>query len=378
MNYLFKKILRLIIIIILTSFATATHASQTTPLNIGVILDLSGEAAEMGQKATNGIKVAQDLLPKESVNIFYEDTAGQSAKNAITAYLRLIQKHKIDIIIGPFGPDQTQALSPVAQKNNHLLFAMSMCVDDFKKLPNVICTYPSTADQLSIFPKLLTKIDSKKIALVLEDSVFAYSTIPIVESQAKEGNFTIVSKDFFPPESLDYNSLVLKAVKSNPDTIFISHGATAKALSFVRALRERNYQGNLVAFIDIDEKYLNDFGEIIDGVYLPGFTSTIYGQQFVDGYKRLFNEEPKMIYSAQTFDIVNGLVTSFQKFSSENKETTNSLNKFLLDNLASVIKTETALIGYKFRSDRTATCPIESWQIKNKQFITFLTEKEEE
>ena len=77
------------------------HDPNKTSIKIGALLVLSGDGAAWGENAKKGIDMAfrewQRSHKDQSIEIIYEDTAGD-AKQAVTAYQKLVNVDKIDVI----------------------------------------------------------------------------------------------------------------------------------------------------------------------------------------------------------------------------------------------------------------------------------------
>src|SRR3989344_1722245 len=116
----------LIILVIVT--ACLQHKEEPK-LKIGVLLPLSGDLAVTGEKIDKGMRIAE---APDSVELIFEDT-GSSAASAVSAAQKLIDIDHVDVIIGPYSPDETLAIIPLAEERGITVFSLSYCSDSFKQ-----------------------------------------------------------------------------------------------------------------------------------------------------------------------------------------------------------------------------------------------------
>ena len=77
-------------------------AVAKSPINVGVFLPMSGNAAAYGQMEWSGIRTAHEMMAKvlgRDVKLVLEDTMSDKTKTA-AAVKRLIETHKVVGIIG--------------------------------------------------------------------------------------------------------------------------------------------------------------------------------------------------------------------------------------------------------------------------------------
>ena len=107
-----------------TSAGTDTAASSE-PLKIGASLPLTGDFAEPGVAAKQGYEIWQELVNKNGgllgrqVQLIIKDD--QSDQNVIVSdYNALIQKEKVDLLLGTFSSLLNLPASAVAERNKML------------------------------------------------------------------------------------------------------------------------------------------------------------------------------------------------------------------------------------------------------------------
>lgn len=98
----------------MTPIANAVPAK----LRIGVMLPLTGEQKQLGAELLMGVEYALSKLSKKhraNISVMYEDD-GCEYQQAKTAFLKLVGKEKVDLVIGPACPLAIAAIAKDAEK----------------------------------------------------------------------------------------------------------------------------------------------------------------------------------------------------------------------------------------------------------------------
>jgi branched-chain amino acid transport system substrate-binding protein len=211
----------------------AEEKAQASVIKVGWIAPFSGNYAWAGEYLLNGAKLAaEEINAKGGVNgvkidIVYEDDGGDPTKS-VNATIKLIEKDKVNIIMGPFNssctlanmketerrqmPQITFSLSPVITKqNNQWIFRMS----------------PSDEVTMTSILEYAVKVQGKKNIAFLTDTT-DYGTggyivgAPYLE---KNGLKPLTNEKFNIPDK-DFTAQLLNIKKANPDALLL-HGDEA-------------------------------------------------------------------------------------------------------------------------------------------------------
>lgn len=112
-----KNSLRLLFLCVL--FTANAHAAD--PIRIGLVAEITGQAAEGGVYTVNGAKLAIKDINKtggvlgRQVELHVEDSQG-SNPGAVLAFTKLFSRKDIPVIVGPIRSTQIQAASPSIAK----------------------------------------------------------------------------------------------------------------------------------------------------------------------------------------------------------------------------------------------------------------------
>jgi branched-chain amino acid transport system substrate-binding protein len=145
-----KKLIMLSLVILLST--STAFAASAKPLKIGAILDFTGPAAMLGPLFKDGIVMAleenKNQVAGRPIELIAEDTAGDPAVSLEKAR-KLVERDKVNIIIGPLMGDAHFAINPyVATKK--VLITTLYCGDLSLTKSKRWLIYPTTLVGLCI------------------------------------------------------------------------------------------------------------------------------------------------------------------------------------------------------------------------------------
>ena len=115
-----------VILLLLSSLVCAPARSQDRPLQLGVILPLSGKAASVGFSIRNGMEMAYQNLPEQTRSklvLKFDDDAADS-KQTVAAVQRLISEGGADVIVTAFS-NAGNAVVPITEKSSVPLLSLA-------------------------------------------------------------------------------------------------------------------------------------------------------------------------------------------------------------------------------------------------------------
>lgn len=353
--------LTVIILIILGAWYFSTQPAtpaQTGPVKIGVILPLTGDLAMFGTKIKNGIELASAGFPKDKVEFIYEDTPKADNQGALTAYQKLTSVDKVQVIIGPFGPEPLMAIAPAPVDGaKPLVFGVTLCDPRFQQYPNVFCTYPGLRDGIKSALPELKALGVKKIYLFTVKSELGDTVETALREFSQADGYQVVgsTKIVASGQEKDFRTDILKLKQLKPDAVY-SVMTPNEGLVFVKQLYGMQYQGKHFAGLDVSEEVLRQIGSAAEGLYLPGQMAKLDNKEFIDQYKRVYGDEPDL-YSALGQSTTELILVSLQQ---ANWQTAN-----LATTVINKTDAKTAIKGFLFNPDRTVYIPQVVLQFKS-------------
>ncbi len=357
-----KKIIWLALVVILVILiARAVNAPSSAPasdkpVKIGVLLPLTGGAATSGEKLLQGAKLAAKDL--KNVQLIIEDTHSK-ASDAVTAANKLINVDKVDAILGPYVPEETIAVAPVAKEKGIVLFSASFCSDAYKPLDNVLCGYATADQQLDTVIPEIKKEGIKRMALVNTNDDFGISSQGSMKAKATDAGYKIVLDELVPFGSRDLKSAADKVISSKADAVFIASGDTAQAFTLMKLLYERGFKGMRVTFIDVDTKYLTEFGQSADGTFAPGIAPSRFSEDYAKKFQIEYNVTATDYLPALGYDILRYISGTFE----------NKRDKTVISAALDYDYKDPAIARFKYLPDRTVLFDMELWKAVGGKYI---------
>lgn len=326
------------------------------PLKVGVLIPLSGEMQEFGAKALKGVELAQAELP--GVNFTVEDVGTGASTAVATAVSKLLNQDRVSVIIGQFFLDQTMVAAPLTERAGVPLFSQTLCSPNLSRFKQVACGYPSSKEQLAVLGRLLTKLSTKRIYFVAENGSYGEDTLREARLAISGSEVVSLGEDRVNAGERDFRTLILRLLSKKPDTVFAVTADPGQSFVFFQQLKQLGFKGNRIGYLDIDPKYIQEFGQSIEGIYLPGFISPNYSPDFVVKFHSRYQLNPDM-YSALAYDLTRTVVLGALKDSPDP----------LYQRVLAYALTNPAVVGYKFRTDGSVSVPVSVLKIENGNFV---------
>ncbi len=265
----------------LSSGAAAPSAfADAKPVNVGIILPLSGANAQFGVNSRNGIELATDdinaaggvkALGGAKINLIVADATSVPTA-AATAAQRLISQNDVTAIIGAFASSLTIAISEVTERRDIPFLTMSFA-DQItgRGFKNIFQVTPKGSAlgkaQFSYTLELAGAAGAKidKVAIMYEDTAYGTSQSAGIRAAAKNANVEIVMDDAYPLGITDATPLINKLRTSGAQAVFpVSY--LNDSMLIIRSMRQQRINipaiGGAAGYVIPDfEKALGPFAE---------------------------------------------------------------------------------------------------------------------
>lgn len=208
--------------------------AKAHPLRIGFIAPLSGPAQVYGVASKNGFELALDEIGREWAEVIYEDDQFAPQKT-VAAFHKLVRSDRVDALIC-IGSTPCNAIAAIAQKNGIPLFAWASDSKVAQGRPIVVRTYPDGRTEGKRVADEAASLGVNQVALITATNDYSDSWRKgFAAAFAKE---TILVDEEVPADSVDFRSLVLKAIKANARhfAICLNPGQSAALAKQVRTL----------------------------------------------------------------------------------------------------------------------------------------------
>lgn len=229
-------------------FAAAASAYAVEPVKIGATLSLSGKYTELGVMNEKAYRLWEHNVNKKGglagrpVKLIVVDDKSDP-QHAKASYRELITKDKVDLVLGPYSSEITEAVSDVTEELRYPLLASGASAVSIwdKDRKHVFGVY-ITADKYPVgFLELLVKSKLTKVAIISADDVFSKSIEAGTKSWAKRYGVDVVFSDTFKKGSPDIEKSIAAAKNSGADALMVA-GHFDDAVNGRRALKKTGWE----------------------------------------------------------------------------------------------------------------------------------------
>jgi branched-chain amino acid transport system substrate-binding protein len=307
--------------------APARVEGQAKEFKVGVAISLSGifsrdavllkEVYDLWADTVNkagGIKVKGTGYP---VRLTYYDDESSPQKNAQLVE-RLATSDKVDLMLGAFGSSVVFAASAVAEKYKYAYISGAASANPIfeRGFKYVFATLNKTFDEVEAAAKVFSIAQPKptKAAVIGADHLFGKLSAEGFKKFLGEMKIELVHFEIFPVDLTDYNSIMLKVKRQNPDLVFVG-GLFVNSLRAMKAAKEVDFapKGFAFSYGPTVPEFVKEFGKDAEGAisaseWLPSFPykDPVFGsaQAFADAIKARHNHDADYVQAAGAAGVV--------------------------------------------------------------------------
>ncbi len=335
-------------------------AENIRPYKIGILAPLTGEMAAFGNKALEGVRLAEKEFSPKQIRFILEDVGSGTSNALVTATEKLVSVDKIDLLLGLIYIDQTLIVAPITERAQIPFFSLTLCSDQLRRFSRVACGYPASELQLQPIVPLFDTLKLRSLAIVSDQSKYASEVLQILKQSLPPQGIQITRVEEISQGSTDFRSLLPKLLASNPDAVFGVTMDPRQSFALFQQLNIQSYAGVRIGYLDVDPKYIQEFGPSIEGIYLPGFIAPVYAPHYVSAYEKSYSRPPNA-YAAQAYDVsraaLRGLVLG--------STSPGDAYKRILNNEYA----DPAIPGFRFTTQGTVQLPTSILQIRGGKFV---------
>jgi len=228
----------------LAAFSFSTVAQQ--PIKIGMSMPQTGALGGGGKAAlialqmwVEDVNAKGGLLGRKVQFISYDDQTNPSLVPGI--YTKLLDVDKVDLLIAPYGTNVTAPIMPLVKQRNKLLMGnFSFDVNAQIRHDKWFNNAPWGAGALAWggpFLEAGQKLGAKTIAIMAADAEFAQNLCTGARAISKAKGLNIVYDQNYPPNSVDFSSIIRAVRAAKPDLVFVC-SYPAESAAIVRAVNE--------------------------------------------------------------------------------------------------------------------------------------------
>ena len=310
--------------------AGAAMAADT--IKIGVYLPITGGNAIGGQLELDGVKLAHKEMPTilgKKVELVVVDNKSDKVE-AANAVKRLVEKEKVNAIIGTYGSSLAMAGGEVAEKAKTPMVGTSCTnplVTQGKKYSFRVCFIdPFQGAGAAEFAK--SNLKAKTAACLIEVT----EDYSVGLSSFFERNFTknggkVVAKLNYQKGDQDFTAQLTEIISKNPDVLYIPANFAEGAIT-MRQARELGAKFKILGGDAMDNPEIVKIG----GKSVEGFSFTTFAyapempkmnatqKKFTEGWKKAFAGKDPNALAACGYDAYMIILDSIKRANSDRPE----------------------------------------------------------
>src|SRR5262244_2025284 len=259
--------------------------AQGAPFKIGLLTVKTGPLAQGGIQMEQGIasflKEKSNTLASRKMEFISADTGGNPA-GAKTKAQELIERDKVNVILGPLAAFELLAITDYVRDNQTPLISLAAAEDVTQRKANPFVIRPSatSAQCCHVMGDYAAKeLKYKRAATISEDFAFGHEQMAGFLRVFEDTGGRVVKKLWPPLVTPDYTPYIAQI--GNVDCVF--NGLTgSNPVKFLRAYADLGLKAKiplLAGWTAMDDALLRSLGDEAEGVISAAFYSADFGSE---------------------------------------------------------------------------------------------------
>ena len=285
------------------SFTLPAHA-QGEPIRLGFLTIKSGALAAGGKQMEDGLRLflkeRNNMIAGRPVELVVGDTGGQPAVTKTKAQ-ELVEKDKVQVIIGPLAAFEALAIDDYIRKTETPVISPSAAAEDMtQRKPNpwfVRAVGTSAQPSHALGEYAARDLKYKRVAIIADDFAFGHEIAAGFQRTFEESGGKVVQKLWSPLNVADYGTYISQ-IKPNVDAVFAAF-AGGNGIKFLKQYNEYGLKAKIPvisAMTTVDEGVLKSMGDEALGVISSGwYTASLNNpdnKKFVAAMNRDYQQDP--------------------------------------------------------------------------------------
>ena len=240
------------------AFVPASAAAQTgEPVKIGYCMSLTGGLGPNGRSALLAQKIWEEdtnsnggLLGRP-VKLIYEDDQTNPA-TVPGIYGRLLDVHKVELIMGPYGTNLQAPAVPIAmQRKKVFIGLLGTAVNSTFNYPNYFSMSPNGPEAKRSYTEGFLDVAVRQtprpqtVAIVAADAEFGLNACEGARESTKGAGLTVVYDRRYPSATTDLVPVVRAIAETNPDLVIVC-SYPPDSIGMVRAVNEVGFRPKMI------------------------------------------------------------------------------------------------------------------------------------
>jgi branched-chain amino acid transport system substrate-binding protein len=297
--------------------------SQSSAIRVGLVTVKTGPLASGGIDMERGLvqylKERNYTMAGRKVELFVADTGGVPAQSR-TKIQELVERDKIQIMIGPLDAASALAADDYIRQTQLLTLSVAAAEDMTQRKPNPWFTRGTSTSSQSAMPLAdycAKTLKYKRMVTLADDIAYGHEMCAGFQRVFEEAGGKIVQKLFPPLTVPDYGTYIAQ-LKTNVDGIFLG-SAGSNGFRFYRQFNEFGLRGKVAVvggMTAFDEAVLRNMGDealgIITACWYSAEIESAINKRFAANFRVDWGYDPGF-YAAATYVEAAVLEATLQK-----------------------------------------------------------------
>jgi branched-chain amino acid transport system substrate-binding protein len=246
--------------------------AQGAPFKIGLLTVKTGPLAQGGIQMEQGISVLlkqkNNMLAGRKIEFISADTGGNPA-GAKTKAQELIERDKVNVILGPLAAFELLAITDYVRDNATPLISLAAAEDVTQRKANPFVIRPSATSAQCMHPLgdyAAKDLKYKRATTISEDFAFGYEQMAGFQRVFEDNGGKVVKKLWPPLVTPDYTPYIAQI--GNVDVV-VNGFAGSNPVKFMRAYQDLGLKAKiplLAGWTAMDDALLKSLGDEAVGV----------------------------------------------------------------------------------------------------------------
>ncbi len=321
-----------IVLVIVISVLFVTNNKSTLnniPIKIGVILPLTGNAANYGEQVKSGLDIALKDVNKngKKIDIVYEDNQFDP-KLGLSAYNKLVKLQGIKYLI-TFGGNVCPYINPLAQRDQVVNFATGCNTLDFKDSFSYNFRFDVAESEASkaMVSYIKEVFKPKTVAMLYINNDWGTIVSKTIKDALVKNNITVNDEETFNDGSRDIRTQLAKIKNSNPDVIFFLSLSNLTP-TLLKQVHELGIAKPLFTNISIqDPAVIKNTGDLAEGVLYSAPKLEQVDNVRNQSFDAVFPDPNSRNFASWGFDSIHLFADAFSSVGDNTQKVTNYLHQ---------------------------------------------------
>ena len=200
--------------------------SLADTIRVGTTQPLTGKFMEFGEEQLRGIQMwvhdinSRGALLGKTVELVHYDDHSEPDRSALL-YRQLIEKDKVDFLIGPYSSDITLAASTIAEQQDVPMVAAAASAEQIwqRGYKNIFGTDVPSARYMHIAIEVAAAKGAKTFDLIYSDTAFSKEVAVGVREELARRGLTLLLDEEYDLDQKDFSQLAKKMSDSKAEVL---------------------------------------------------------------------------------------------------------------------------------------------------------------